>query len=114
MNGGSLIYTPMINDFNKYAKDNDLDITLHLNLFSELNSTSLVTDYESMLDALFNKKSDKYDLVFFDNVYSVRFGPHLLDLYKIMPKDYIDMYMEGVASKTCLYKDKLIGFVILK
>ncbi|OUM58458.1 hypothetical protein PIROE2DRAFT_16247 [Piromyces sp. E2] len=110
MNGGSYIYSPMINDFNKYSEKNNLNIKIHLNLFSELNSTALVKDYETMLDSLFSRKSEKYDLIFYDNIYSLRFGLHLIDLYEIMPQEHIDMYMEGIAKETCIYEDKLVGF----
>ncbi|KAL6590477.1 periplasmic binding protein-like II [Neocallimastix californiae] len=108
-NGGNLLYSPMVNDFNKYSIDNNLNIKLKLNLFSELNSTIITTDYESTLDSLFQRKSNKYDLIFFDNIYIKRFGPYLLNLKNVLPKDHIDMYMEGVAKQTCMYNDKLVG-----
>jgi len=109
MNSGDLIYHPIVNDFNKFAKENNLNITIKLNLFSLDNATTSVRDYETMLDSLFNKKSDKYDLIYFDNIYTSRFGPDLLDLRDLLPKEHIDMYIEGIANQTCFYEDKLVG-----
>lgn len=106
------MYSPCVNDFNEYAKENNLNITLQLNLFSELNSTATVRDYETSIDSLFQRKSSKYDLIFYDNIYSKRFGSHLINLNDILSKDHIDMYMEGVASQTCFYENKLVGLVI--
>jgi len=109
-NGVRFKYLPLINDFNEYSKNNGLNIYLDLTLFSKLNSTGGVEDYEAMLDSMFSKRPDKYDLIFYDHIYTTRFGPHLLNLKEILPQDHIDMYMEGIASQTCVYKDKIVGF----
>jgi len=111
-NGVRFKYTPMINEFNEYSKKNGLNITVELTLFSKLNSTLEVLDYEAHLNTLFSRKSNKYDLIFFDHIYTTVFGPHLLNLKEIISQDHIDMYMEGIASQTCVYKDELVGFVI--
>ncbi|ORX77361.1 periplasmic binding protein-like II [Anaeromyces robustus] len=111
-NGGSSTYSPMVDEFNVYAKENNLNITLNLVLFSKANATSDVKDYETMLESLFFKKSKKYDLIFYDNVYSIRFGPYLLNLNDYIPKDHINMYTEGIASKSCVYKNSLVALPV--
>ncbi|ORX80087.1 hypothetical protein BCR32DRAFT_26408 [Anaeromyces robustus] len=110
-NGASELYLPLITQFNDYAKENGYNINLHLNLFSELNSTALVTDYESMIDSVFRRKSSKYDLVFFDNIYTARFGPHLLNILDKLPKEHIDLYRNGIASRSCVHNGEWVGLV---
>ena len=75
------------------------------------NSTELIGDYATTLDSIFKRKSGKYDLIFYDNVYPIRFGPYLVDLNTVLPEGHIEMYASGVASKTCVYKDKWVGLV---
>jgi len=100
VNGGGNFYGSMVDDFNRYSKNNNLDITLNLNLLSFSNATSTVTDYESELKDLFQRKSKKYDIIFYDNIYSQRFGSYLVDLKNILPKNHIDMYMNEITSQT--------------
>ncbi|KAG4107448.1 hypothetical protein H8356DRAFT_974815 [Neocallimastix lanati (nom. inval.)] len=109
-NGGGDIYKPMIDSFNKYAKQNNLDITVSLDLYTNENSTSLVTDYESMLDSLI--QSDSYDLYFYDNIYSTKFGPHLLNIKEWISQEHLNLYSEGIASQSCVYNDKWVGLPI--
>jgi len=63
-----------------------------------------------MLESLFQKKSNKYDIYFYDNIYTTRFEPHLLNLKKVIPEELIDLYKPGIASKTCVIKNKWVGF----
>eukprot|EP00833_Pecoramyces_ruminatium_P004364 jgi/Orpsp1_1/1178396/evm.model.c7180000065111.1 len=100
----------MIDLFNTYAKENNLDITLNLDLFTSENSTSLVTDYEAMLTALI--ESDKYDLYFYDNIYTTKFGENLLNLKEWVSEEHLNLYASGVASQSCVYKNKWVGLPI--
>jgi len=109
-NGIRISFAPMINDFNEYSRNNGLNVTLNLILFTKENSTTEVKDYQAQLDSLFSKGSNKYDLIFYDHIYTSKFGPHLLDLNKLnIPKEHLDMYMDGIASRTCVYNNRLVG-----
>ncbi|KAL6631985.1 periplasmic binding protein-like II [Neocallimastix sp. 'constans'] len=103
----------MINKFNNYSKENNLNITLHFNYYSRINSTNNVGDYESQLDILFNRHSQKYDIIFYDNIFSRRYGPHLLNLKELLPNEHINLYSDNILSKTSLYKDKLVGLPVI-
>ncbi|ORX85070.1 hypothetical protein BCR32DRAFT_242068 [Anaeromyces robustus] len=111
-NGAYNAFTEIVNEFNNYSKNNNLDINIHLTALLLNNFTSTLTDYETFLDYLFTKKSNKYDLIVYDNIYKKRYGPHLLDLKNILPKEHIDMYMKGISNQTCIYNDKIIGLQI--
>ncbi|ORX83237.1 hypothetical protein BCR32DRAFT_267123 [Anaeromyces robustus] len=111
-NGSFTTLINIINDFNIYSKNNNLDINIITNVITQSNFTHSLTDYETLLDYLFLKKSEKYDIIFYDNIYRMRFAPHLIDLKNILPVDHVDMYMEGVANQTSICNDKLIGLPI--
>lgn len=111
-NGGAEIYSKFASEFNAYSEENNLGITLDVKLLSKDNSTTEVKDYESMLDALISKKSEKYDIYFYDNVFTPKFGPHFVDLKEKLPKEHIAMYEPSIASKSCVYKDKWVGLPI--
>jgi len=80
-------------------------------MITDSNFTMEVTNYESILISMFQKQSPKYDIIFYDNIYSVQFGPHLVPLNDKLSNEHIKMYLEGVASQTCIYNKNLIGLV---
>ncbi|ORX76241.1 hypothetical protein BCR32DRAFT_271394 [Anaeromyces robustus] len=106
------IYTSVVDDFNEYSKKNNLDIHLDLNLLSNANSTSNFHDYGAFVDSLLKKKNKKYDIYFYDNIYTQKFGKYFLDLKKYLPKDLIDIYNQEILDQTCYYKEKLIGLPV--
>ncbi|ORX83189.1 periplasmic binding protein-like II [Anaeromyces robustus] len=106
------IFTPIINDFNKYSENNNLNITINLNLLTTLNSTYSGIDFGSLIETLNKKKSTKYDFYFYDSLYSENYGSHFLDLKKWIPQEYIDNYDPSTLKQTCMYNDKLIGFPV--
>ncbi|ORY54234.1 hypothetical protein LY90DRAFT_507793 [Neocallimastix californiae] len=110
--GACIWYTSMINKFNNYSKENNLNITLQFNYYSRINSTNNVGDDASQLDILFIRHSPKYDIILYDNIYSRRYGSHLLNLKEWLPNDHINLYSDNILSKTSLYKDKLVGLPV--
>eukprot|EP00833_Pecoramyces_ruminatium_P004711 jgi/Orpsp1_1/1178743/evm.model.c7180000066564.2 len=112
-NGAAPLYSNFINDFNTYSKENNLNINLNLNFVSNVNLVNGDVEYESFLDTLFMKKSKKYDIIFFDNIYRAKFGSYMLDLKNLLPKEHIDMYMEGIANQTCIFNNRIIGLPVV-
>ena len=104
-------YSTIINQFNKYAKKKNLDISIELNLLTIYNSTFSLNDFGSMVEALFKKKN-KYELYFYDNVYTTKYGKYLLNLKEWIPKNTLDLYDQKIISETCYYNEKLVGLVI--
>jgi len=109
VNGGAEVYKPIVNEFNEYAKEKGLGIHVELNLLTYENSTLKVGDYESSLEATLKKKSTKYDIIFYDRIFTHKFGPYLVDLKKYLPEDHFKLYESGIASKTCVYDKKWVG-----
>ncbi|ORX60797.1 periplasmic binding protein-like II [Piromyces finnis] len=102
-------FLPITNQFNEYAKENNIDIRIDVQLYSPTNSSLNVNDYGTEIEVLMKKKSEKYDLIFYDTMYSPRYAPYFLDLSKHMPKEHIDMYKNTIANKTCTYQGKWVG-----
>ena len=107
-------YSIYLNKFNDYSKKNNLNIEINLNLLSSDNSTISTEDYGSMIEATMKKTKDiKYHIYFYDNLYSSKYGPHLLNLEKYLTQDHINMYDSRILDNTCYYKNILVGLVCL-
>jgi len=93
---------PLLDDFLEYSENEGLNITVSLNTISFSNNKSFLRDYGTMLDYLFRKKSDKYDLFFFDAIYTYRFSSYLENLETWLPEEHLQMYDSGIAPIYCL------------
>ena len=102
----------MIDGFNAYSKEHGLDITVKLELLTSNNSTTESDYYVSVIDMLLKKKSDKYNIYFYDNIYTPRFSNHFIDLKKYLEEEHINLYPEALKSEAFSYNDKLVGLVI--
>jgi len=107
------VYKKLIDNFNEYSTKNDLNIHIELNILTPNNSTTEVTGYGSTIEALLNRKSEKHDLFFYDNIYSAKFGNHFLNLDDFLPKEHVDDYNYDIISKSCTNKNSLISLVII-
>jgi len=103
------VFTVVVNKFNEYARKNNIDINLKIELYTENNSTSVVDDFGSTIELLLKKNKNKYDLYFYDNMYSPRYSSYLVDLRDWLPEEHIAMYSSGIASESCTYKGKWVG-----
>ncbi|ORX86586.1 hypothetical protein BCR32DRAFT_240855 [Anaeromyces robustus] len=99
-----------VDGFNEYAKDNNLDIHINLNLMTHNNSTISIQNSSLMVESLLKKKKNKYDIYFFDNTYTRQYCSYLLDLNVRLPKEHIEMYDKNILSQVCRCEDKLVAF----
>jgi len=100
-------YVGSVNDFNEYAKKNNINIRLNINVHANQDSFEA---FANSVEALLKKRLNKYDLYYFDNGYTVRYGQYLLDLNEYT-KDIIGMHDQKIVDFTCKYDDKLVGIV---
>jgi len=106
------IYTPLVESFNKYSRENNLDIILEVNLLTLDNATFDVGGYGSTVENLLRKKrNSKYELYFYDNLYAKRFEPYLLDLSEHIP-EHLEMYKAGIASQTSVFNNHWVGLPV--
>jgi len=106
------LYTPLTEQFNAYAKEINVDIHLNLNLQSPSNSVINVNSYASLIEQLEVKQSSKYDIIFYDTMYSRKFSPYFIDLKKYLPEQHLNLYASGIANQTCIYNGKWVGLPI--
>lgn len=98
--------------FNEYSKRNNLNITLNTMFYTFRNSTTEGTNISYFLDELSKKKEkNEYDMFLLDTVYTGTYAEHFENLKKRLPSDLIELYMEGIATKTCIFDNKLIAMV---
>ncbi|ORY41493.1 periplasmic binding protein-like II [Neocallimastix californiae] len=65
-----------------------------------------------MLESLFEHRSNKYELIFFDNIHSIKFSPFLLNLKNYIPKEHFEPYESGIATTSCVRDNKWVGLPI--
>ncbi|OUM69935.1 hypothetical protein PIROE2DRAFT_2135 [Piromyces sp. E2] len=106
------VYTPSVDEFNKYSIKNGLNIKLNLMLLTQANITFSVTDYGTIVEALLNKNSKKYDIYFYDNVYIDKYGEYLQDLKGLISDDLINKYDPQIFKESCIYKDHIVGIPV--
>ncbi|KAG4085823.1 periplasmic binding protein-like II [Neocallimastix lanati (nom. inval.)] len=104
------VYHYMVNSFNEYAKDNDLDINLKLTVFTQTNSTTNTND---TIKGLLNNKSTKYDLYIYDNKNSANYVDYFINLYDYLTEGYISLFNDRVISDSCVYHNKLFGLPVV-
>jgi len=119
LNSIALSYSPedhffnsVANDFNKYAKEQGLDVELDVNLITFNNSSNLAEDYKTNLEILREKNSKKYDIYFYDIAYASIYFNNLLELDDLLPSNHLALYKSGIASQTCKYNGKWIGLPV--
>ncbi|OUM58475.1 hypothetical protein PIROE2DRAFT_16237, partial [Piromyces sp. E2] len=106
------IYTPLVNKFNNFSNENKLNITLELIVFTPMNSSANVDDFESAIETILNKNPDKYDIYFYDNIYSKKFGTYLIDLKEELPEEHINEYNPNFLSQACSCNNKIVGLPV--
>ncbi|KAL6605284.1 periplasmic binding protein-like II [Neocallimastix sp. 'constans'] len=107
------IYTYLINNFNDYSIKNNLNITINLNLFTPKNSTVHSDEFFSVIDSFLKRRSNKYDIYFYDNIYTPKFEPNFLDLNKLLPKEHINLYKSVENYESYSYNNKLVGLPVI-
>ncbi|OUM63564.1 hypothetical protein PIROE2DRAFT_9844, partial [Piromyces sp. E2] len=108
----SQFYTPLINSFNEYSKEQGLDINVQLTFLSNSNTTRSLGDYISLLNLYFKKKSTLYDIYFYETDYSENYDQYLLDLKNRIPEEHIKLLDQGIINDKCILNGKLIGLPI--
>jgi len=104
-------FTAYIDEFNKYSKENDLDINLKLNLLTINNFSVSMENTNMMFESLLKKKTSSYDIYFYDASWTHQYCPYFVDLSKFLSEEHINMYDESVISQLSRCGDSLIGLV---
>jgi len=98
-------------NFEKYAIENNFNITIHVETMKFENARDSNQSFTSVVESSL-KKSNKFDIYFYDNRYTYIYGPYLLNLKGILPKEYINMFNSRVLEEIGTYNDSLVGIVM--
>ncbi|ORX75704.1 periplasmic binding protein-like II [Anaeromyces robustus] len=106
------LYSVLIDNFNNYSKENNLNIIINIDLFTRNNASLVESSFILTEESYLKRKSDKYDIYFYDNIYTPRLGPYLIDLNNYLSKQHIDMYDEKIISQIGYLNNKLVGLPV--
>jgi len=104
------MFNNIIKAYNKYSKENNLDITLDVELFTSANTT-IYEDFSAYLEALFKNKSSRkrYDIFFYFDTYRYQYGKQFINLFDYLSEDRIDIYERSILNEGCILNNNLIG-----
>jgi len=106
-------FLKLVNDFNRYSKNNNLDINLELILFTSENATVSNDGGKVTIQSLLQSRSSKYDIYFFHYSNVHEFSEHLMDLNGYISQETIDLYnTDDIFEKSCYINNRLISFPI--
>jgi len=83
-----------------------------MELLTSNNSTIQPDAYSSAIDTTLKKKTQKYEIFFFDNIDTVKYSPYFINLKKYIKEKHIAIFPEGLYSEAFSYNDILVGLVI--
>jgi len=108
------MFSPLLDFFNEYSQENNLNITVKLDLLTILDMQFSLPNFGSYVESLLNKKDKEipYDIFIYDQAYIRKYSSNLLDLKDFLTKEEINRYDPYLISETCVYDDRLIGMVI--
>ena len=107
------IYKVLVDGFNEYSIQNNLNIHLDLTILTPENSQSDFENYGTTIDSLLLKKSTKYDLYFYYAAYSKKYGEHFLNLREYLTEEFLNRFDKKLLDDMCSINNKvLIGLVI--
>ncbi|OUM62420.1 hypothetical protein PIROE2DRAFT_11270, partial [Piromyces sp. E2] len=102
------LFTEITEEFNKYSLDNNLDIQLKLNLFSNKNITYVIGSYTSYLEIALGKKTEQYDIYVYDSFDNRNIVHYLVDLKDILGKES-QIYLSKDMYKLSTYFNQWPG-----
>jgi len=88
-----------------------LNITLNLNLFNPSNSTIQISDYGTTVEALLSRKIDKYDIYFYENIYTKKYVKYFINFKENVSKEIMDLYSSDLNYQLCTVDDRWVGLV---
>jgi len=107
------IYKVLVDGFNEYSIQNNLNIHLDLTILTPENSQSDFENYGTTIDSLLLKKSTKYDIYFYYAAYSKKYGEHFLNLREYLTEEFLNRFDKNLLDDMCSTNNKvLIGLPI--
>jgi len=87
----------MIKEFNEYGASKN--ITLEFTFLTEVNSSYDVNDYGAMINSLLYKRSTKYDIFIYFDIFNEVYAPHFIDLKKHLDDHFISTFLPELIER---------------
>jgi len=111
LSDNSEFYNSLLREFNRYSKEQELNIDINLITLSDSNSSVSLVDSIALIGQLYAKKQIKYDIVFYYNLDLQNFDKYFVDLSRWIDPDILQMYDPNIVSDICKKNNKLVGLV---
>jgi len=107
----SMVYnkTEVEKEFSEYAKNNNFDITIDLEVLVYEKPTDAYSYFKSLVESLLNKNNSPYDMYFYDSKYTDIYSPYLLNLKDNVPEEFLEKFDSKIISEICTSEDKVVG-----
>lgn len=102
------LYDEMVKDFNNYMAEKKLNITLEFGKLTENDSTLDVNAYGASIDTLLKKRSTKYDVYVYFDIFNEVYAPHFIDLKNYLSEDEINNFPSELIERSTV-NNRLIG-----
>jgi len=101
-------------EFNKYAEENHLNITLKIDIKKNLRQKDSWEYLKIQVGSAVQKtkmkySENKFEMFFYDNRFTNLFGPYLMNLNYVFTEGDLDYYDPKIIEETCIYDEQLVG-----
>jgi len=96
-------------EFEEYAKSNNLNIELNMKIIKYDNTADLYSYFKSLVKSLIKKPKRPYEIYFYDSRFTSIYSPYLLNLNDYLEKEYIEKYDAKAIEEECYNENELVG-----
>jgi len=104
----------IVNRYNKYNEDNNIDVTINVIPLNENNQTMKIEDYTNTIASLCTKKTIKYDVYIYYDYNIQTIASHLVDFKDYVDDEYINRFPPELINNSKTPEGKIVGIVIIK
>ncbi|KAL6613112.1 periplasmic binding protein-like II [Neocallimastix californiae] len=100
------IIKSIVEDFNNYSQEKNLEIQLIDNIYSTVTTPE---SYSETIEFLLKSKSSKYDLIIHDMIDSKKLANYLTNLNEYISSPLFEMYSNGIVNDTYIINKNMIA-----
>jgi len=108
-NGNDNNFREIVNRYNQYNADRNIDIDIKVVPLNENNQTMTIEEYTNTVASLCSKKSTKYDIYIYYDYDIKTITSHLVDFRNYVDDDYINKFPPELIANTKTPDGKIVG-----
>jgi len=113
-NGNDNNFLEIVNRYNKYNAERNIDINFKVIPLNENNQTMKIEEYTNAIASLCSKKSTKYDIYLYYDYDIQKIASHLVNIKSYVDDNYINKFPPELINNTKTPDGKIIGIVLIK